>query len=55
MAELVPGRPVPTREPRIDVDPGLKPGKYLFRLVVVNDRGEESLPDERVVTVVDRR
>jgi hypothetical protein len=55
VAEFVPGREVPTREPRIDVDPGLRPGTYLFRLVVVNDRGEESLPDERVVTIVDRR
>jgi hypothetical protein len=55
MAEFVPDRELTTREPRIDVDPGLKPGKYLFRLVVVNDRGEESAPDERVVTIVDRR
>ena len=55
MSEFRPGETKVTRESQIKVDPGLRPGRHLFRLVVVNDRGEESLPSERVVTIVDRR
>lgn len=55
MAEFRPGQTHVTREPQILVDPGLRPGRYVFRLVVVNDRGEESPAAERVVTVVERR
>ena len=55
MAEFRIGVVVPTREPQIKVDPGLRVGKHVFRLVVVNDRGEESLPDERTVTIVLRQ
>jgi hypothetical protein len=55
MAEFRTGETQVTRESQIKVDAGLKPGRHLFRLVVVNDRGEESLPSDRVVTIVERR
>ena len=54
MAEFRRGQTHVTREERILVDPGLRPGRYVFRLVVVNERGEESAADERIVTIVDR-
>jgi len=54
MAAFEPGVPHQTKEPQIQVDPGLKPGAHQFALVVVNDRGEESEPDVRVVTIVER-
>lgn len=52
MAVFEPDRPVTTAEPRVVVDAGLPPGRHRFRLVVVNDRGIPSEPDEAVVTVV---
>jgi hypothetical protein len=54
MAEFRPGVLHQTREPQIPVDPGLKPGTHEFALVVVNERGEQSQPDVRVVTIVER-
>jgi hypothetical protein len=51
MAEFVVGTPVVTREPVVTVDAGLRPGRHLFRLVVVDNDGQESAPDERIVTV----
>jgi hypothetical protein len=54
MAAFGPGVLHRTKEPQIQVDPGLKPGVHHFALVVVNDRGEESEPDVRVVTVTER-
>jgi hypothetical protein len=51
MAEFVPGTPVVTREPVVTVDAGLRPGRHVFRLVVVDDNGQQSAPDERIVTV----
>ena len=54
MAEFRPGVMLRTKEPQIKVDPGLKPGPHEFALVVVNDRGEESPPDVRLVTIVGR-
>jgi hypothetical protein len=54
MAEFRPGVVNQTKEPQINVDPGLKPGAYQFALVVVNERGDQSEPDMRVVTVTQR-
>jgi hypothetical protein len=54
MAEFHPGVQLRTKEPQITVDPGLKPGLHRFALVVVNERGEESEPDVRLVTIVER-
>ncbi|GAB4275676.1 MAG: hypothetical protein Kow0092_31300 [Deferrisomatales bacterium] len=53
MAGFRPGTTVVTREPFVTVDAGLPPGRYRFRLVVVDDHGNRSLPSEVVVTVVD--
>jgi hypothetical protein len=35
----------------VTVDAGLRPGRHRFRLVVVDDSGNRSSPDELVVTV----
>lgn len=51
MAVFQPNRPVTTSEPRVVVDAGLPPGRHRFRLVVVDDSGLSSAPDEAVVTI----
>ena len=40
-----------TREPRVVVDAGLRPGLHRFRLVVSDDSGNASRPDELVVQI----
>jgi hypothetical protein len=50
-----PGDSEKTEKPMLPVDPGLEPGRYLFRLEVVNERGEVSAPDERWVEIVKTR
>lgn len=52
MPPFTAGQTLVTREPRIVVDPGLKVGEHTFQLIVVNDRGVESLPVETKVTIV---
>ena len=54
MARFVTGRPIKTEKPSIVVDAGLKPGRYRFRLVVVNQGGRKSKPAFVTVHVVDR-
>ena len=54
MPEFRRGETIRTREPRVVVDAGLKPGRHVFQLVVVNERNEESVPHQRVVTIVER-
>lgn len=44
MATFKPGQTIVTKEPVVDVDAGLGPGTLRFELVVVNERGVESLP-----------
>lgn len=44
MAAFKPGQTIVTEEPVIVVDGGLEPGTLRFQLVVVNERGVESLP-----------
>lgn len=51
MTQFVIGQPQTTEVPRIAVDAGLKPGLHRFRLVVVDDRGLASAPDEQVVQI----
>ena len=51
MAQFVPGTPVVTREPVVTVDAGLRPGRYVFQLVVVDDQEQQSAPDQRIVTI----
>ena len=54
MASFVIGQPLTTTEPRVVVDAGLKPGLHRFQLVVVDDGGQASKPDEAVVEVAAR-
>ena len=51
MAVLTPGVPVVSDSPLLEVE-GLAPGTHRFRLVVEDDAGNTSLPDERELTVV---
>lgn len=52
MADFVPGKTVPSREPQVRVDTLLDPGSYRFQLVVVDDERNVSAPAELVVSVV---
>src|SRR5262245_52388278 len=54
MASFIVGQQVPTATASVAVDPGLKPGFHRFRLVVVDDAGLASQPDEQVVQVIDQ-
>lgn len=51
MPKFIPNRPVSTRSPRVEVAPGLKPGRYRFRLVVSNAAGVVSQPSDWLVTI----
>ena len=51
MPVLAPGQPITTGEPRLLVENQLAPGRYRFRLTVVDDGGLESDPAELIVTV----
>ncbi len=44
MATFKPGQTLVTKEPVVVVDAGLGPGTLRFQLIVVNERGVESLP-----------
>jgi hypothetical protein len=54
MASFVIGQPVTTAQSSVVVDAGLKPGFHRFQLVVVDDGGQASKPDEAVVEVAAR-
>lgn len=51
MARFVINQTQVTREPRVVVDAGLRPGLHRFRLVVSDDAGNASRPDEVVVQI----
>lgn len=57
MAEFIVNQDIKTAEPTIKVtiapDNPLKPGRHRFRLVVTDDAGNISMPDEIVVIVAD--
>lgn len=53
MARFIVGRPITTKEPFIEVDPGLRPGTHRFQLEVETADGRVSRPDVASVTVVD--
>jgi hypothetical protein len=53
MAIFERGIPVSTELPGVVVENGFKPGLHRFSLVVVDERGRESMPDVRVVEVSD--
>lgn len=51
MARFTQGIPVTTSVPVVAVDPGLAPGRYRFRLEVVDSGGNRSRPAEVIVVV----
>ena len=51
MATFVPGRPITTEQPFIDVDAGLSVGTHRFQLVVVDAQGNRSAPDVQTVII----
>ncbi|MBZ0316280.1 MAG: hypothetical protein K8L91_07675 [Anaerolineae bacterium] len=48
-----PNKAVRTRKPAVQVDNELKPGTYIFELIVLSADGTKSQPVRRVVTVVE--
>lgn len=44
-------KPVRTAEPQLLVENELEPGSYRFRLVVIDDSGNESVPNDLIVQV----
>lgn len=52
MTKLVPNEPVRTRAARITIDGDLPIGRHTFRLVVIDNDGNRSEPDEVVVSIV---
>jgi hypothetical protein len=48
---FTPNKPFESPKPAVVVDKGLAPGRYRFRLVVVNGAGVSSKPVEVIVTV----
>lgn len=55
MPTLTPGTPITVAEPRLLVENKFRPGRYRFRLVVFDESGLESAPDEIIVSVQERR
>ncbi len=55
MAVFTPGKTIITKRPYITVSKGLKPGKYYFQLVVVDEHGNRSKRDQVLVTIVKSR
>jgi hypothetical protein len=51
MVTMVPGKVVRSRKPVLPVDNVLDPGRWLFRLTVVDDDRTESAPSDLIVTV----
>lgn len=58
MAEFAVNQPIKTEEPKIEVtiseNNALRPGRHRFRLVVADDTGNASQPDEVTVIVADQ-
>jgi len=54
VVQLVPDKPHRSKEPQVLVENPLKPGRYRFSLVVVDDADNESVPFELVVAVVEQ-
>lgn len=53
MTVFEPNQPITTDEPLVVVDAGLRPGRYRFRLMVINSDGIESLPSEQIITILE--
>ena len=55
MAAFKPNQPISTDQPSVVVDAGLQPGRYRFRLVVIDTAGNTSLPSEQIITILEPR
>ena len=55
MAAFKPNQPISTERPAVVVDAGLQPGRYRFRLVVIDTAGNVSLPSEQIITIREPR
>ena len=55
MAAFKPNQPISTDQPAVVVDAGLQPGRYRFRLVVIDTAGNASLPSEQIITIHEPR
>jgi hypothetical protein len=55
MAAFKPNQPISTDRPFVVVDAGLQPGRYRFRLVVIDTAGNASLPSEQIITILEPR
>jgi hypothetical protein len=51
MARFAVGQMVETREPIIEVDPGMEPGRHRFQLVVVNEANVRSAPATAIIEI----
>lgn len=54
MVQLVTGKPHRSKEPQVVVENPLKPGRYRFSLVVVDEADNASAPFELTVSVVEQ-
>ena len=54
MPKFTPDKPVVTRKPAVEVDPGLAPGRHRFHLILEDEAGNRSRPAEIVITVGER-
>jgi hypothetical protein len=55
MAAFQPNQTISTDQPSVVVDAGLQPGRYRFRLVVIDAAGNKSLPSEQIITILEPR
>jgi hypothetical protein len=55
MAAFQPHQTISTDQPSVVVDAGLQPGRYRFRLVVIDAAGNTSLPSEQIITILEPR
>ncbi len=57
MATFIPGQPISTQAPTVEVTvtptSPLPPGRHRFQLIVVDDSGNQSVPNVAEVIVVD--
>jgi hypothetical protein len=55
MAAFQPNQTISTDQPSVVVDANLLPGRYRFRLVVIDAAGNTSLPSEQIITILEPR
>lgn len=50
--KFTPNIPFESKTPTVVVDAGMEPGSYLFRLVVEDESGNRSRPDDQKVVIL---